>query len=80
MYLFIYAEQLLTMERSLTMRNYSRRNCWKCPCNATVSKAQCTCPASELSCYHILAAKMSIGMEDKSSLHKVNLTMLRKNT
>ena len=43
-------------------------------------KASCTCPASESSCYHILAARMSIGMEEKSSHHRVNFTMLRRNT
>lgn len=42
-------------------------------------KASCTCPASASSCYHILAAKMSIGMECKNSGSKINLTMLRKN-
>ena len=43
-------------------------------------KALFTCPASKSSCCNIiLEAKMSIGMEDKSSLHKVNLTMLHKN-
>ena len=30
-------------------------------------------------CYHILAARISIGMEDINSCHKVNLTILRKN-
>ena len=39
----------------------------------------CTCPTSGSSCYHILAAKISIGMEDINPCHKVNLTMLRKN-
>ena len=45
-------------------------------------KASCTCPASESSCYHILAARsrMSIGMKEKSSHHRVNFTMLRRNT
>ena len=41
--------------------------------------ASCTCPTTGSSCYHILAAKMSIGIEDINSRHKVNLTMLRKN-
>ena len=44
-------------------------------------KESCTCPVSSL-CYHIIAAKLSIGMEvvcgGKSS--KVNLTVLRQNT
>ena len=44
-------------------------------------KESCTCPASSL-CYHIIAAKLSIGMDvvcgGKSS--KVNLTVLRQNT
>ena len=42
-------------------------------------EASCTCPASEPSCYHILAARMSIGMEDKGSRHRVNFTLLRRN-
>ena len=42
-------------------------------------KATCTCPASGPSCYHILAAKMSIGMECRKSDVKINLTMLHKN-
>ena len=42
--------------------------------------ASCTCPATGSSCYHILAAKISIGIEDTKPLHKVNLTMLRKNS
>ena len=31
-------------------------------------------------CYHILAAKMTVGMEDKGSKRKINLTLLRRNT
>jgi len=42
-------------------------------------KTSCTCPAGGSSYYHILVAKMSIEMEDRTSLSKVNLTMLRRN-
>ena len=42
-------------------------------------KASCTCPASGSSCYHILAARISIGMGDMKSRHKVNYTLLRRN-
>ena len=38
----------------------------------------CTCP-STARCYHILAVRMSVGLEDVSSKRKVNLTQLRRN-
>lgn len=41
-------------------------------------KESCTCPSST-QCYHILAAKMSIGMEEKQSHGKINLTQLKRN-
>ena len=40
---------------------------------------KCTC-ASTSHCYHILAARMSVGLEDVKSKCKVNLTQLRRNT
>ena len=42
-------------------------------------KESCTCPSTN-QCYHILAVKISIGMKDKMSTGKVNLTQLRRNT
>ncbi len=39
----------------------------------------CTCPSTSR-CYHILAVRMSIGLEDVQSKRKVNLTQLRRNT
>ena len=42
-------------------------------------KESCTCPSTGR-CYHILAVKMSIGLEDIDSRRKVNLTQLRRNT
>ena len=42
-------------------------------------KESCTCP-SRGRCYHILAVKMNIGLEDNDSGQKVNLTQLRWNT
>lgn len=42
-------------------------------------KETCTCP-STVQCYHILAAKMSIGMQNLDQQRKpFNLTQLRKN-
>ena len=41
-------------------------------------RESCTCPSTK-QCYHILAAKMSIGMEDVQSRRRVNLTQLRRN-
>ena len=38
-----------------------------------------SCPSTTI-CYHILAAKMSIGMETKESCGRINLTQLRRNT
>lgn len=42
-------------------------------------KESCTCPSTS-QCYHILAVKMSIGMEDLTSKKKINLTQLQHNT
>lgn len=42
-------------------------------------KESCTCP-SVGRCYHILAVRMSIGLEDINHKQKVNLTQLRRNT
>lgn len=42
-------------------------------------KESCTCPSTG-QCYHLLAVKMSIGMEGKQSQGRVNLTQLRRNT
>ena len=42
-------------------------------------KVSCTCPSNG-QCYHILAVKMSIGMEEKQSHGRINLTQLRRNT
>ena len=39
----------------------------------------CTCP-STTRCYHIIAVRMSIGLEDTHSNRKINLTQLRRNT
>jgi hypothetical protein len=40
----------------------------------------CTCPATGR-CYHILSARISIGLDDKFSKKKsINLTLLRRNT
>ena len=42
-------------------------------------KQSCTCPATS-TCYHILAAKLSIGLETPSSSKQIlNLTQLRRN-
>lgn len=38
----------------------------------------CTCPSTGC-CYHLLAVRMSIGLEDKQKRKKVNLTQLRRN-
>lgn len=37
----------------------------------------CTCPSTS-QCYHILAVKMSIGLEDLKSRRRINLTQLRR--
>ena len=42
-------------------------------------RESCTCPSSSL-CYHIIAAKLSIGMKVQENYRKVNLTKLRHNT
>ena len=42
-------------------------------------KESCTCPSTGR-CYHIIAVRMSIGLEDVNSQRKVNLTQLRRNT
>lgn len=39
----------------------------------------CTCPATSR-CYHILAARISVELEDTDSTKKINLTQLRRNT
>lgn len=39
----------------------------------------CTCPATSR-CYHILAARMSVGLDDVDNKKKINLTQLRRNT
>ncbi len=41
-------------------------------------KATCTCPSTS-ECYHLLAAKMYLGMEDTVKQQKLNLTQLRRN-
>ena len=41
-------------------------------------KESCTCPSSSL-CYHIIAAKLSIGMNLRDCSCKVNLSQLRWN-
>ena len=41
-------------------------------------KELCSCP-STTQCYHILAAKMSIGMDSNNQKGKINLTQLRRN-
>ena len=43
-------------------------------------KETCTCPSTE-SCYHIIAAKLSIGMNVQTNKHtpRVNLSGLRRN-
>ena len=38
----------------------------------------CTCPSTS-QCYHILAVRISIGLDDANSKKKVNLTQLRRN-
>ena len=42
-------------------------------------KESCTCPSTGL-CYHIMAAKLSIGMNVLQNPPRVNLTQLRRNT
>ena len=42
-------------------------------------KESCTCPSTSR-CYHILAVRMSIGLEDVDSKQKVSLSQLRRNT
>lgn len=42
-------------------------------------RESCTCPSTSR-CYHIIAVRMSIGLEDVDSKRKVNLTQLRRNT
>ena len=39
----------------------------------------CTCPSSSV-CYHIIAARLSIGMNLTNCSRKVNLSQLRRNT
>ena len=42
-------------------------------------KESCTCPSTS-QCYHILAARMSVGLEATGSHKKINLTQLRQKT
>ena len=42
-------------------------------------KQSCTCPSTG-ECYHIISAKMSLGMETKQTKTVVNLSQLRRNT
>lgn len=42
-------------------------------------KESCTCPSNDL-CYHLIAAKLSIGMNVQSCSRRVNLSQLRQNT
>ena len=42
-------------------------------------KESCTCPSTGL-CYHIMAVKLSIGMNVSPESRTVNLTQLRRNT
>lgn len=42
-------------------------------------KQTCTCPSTS-ECYHIIAAKMSLGMQPKQTKSVVNLSQLRRNT
>ena len=42
-------------------------------------KESCTCPSTS-QCYHILAVRMSVGLEDFNSCRRINLTQLRRNT
>jgi hypothetical protein len=42
-------------------------------------KESCTCPSTSR-CYHILAARMSVGLEATDSHKKINLTQLRQKT
>ena len=41
-------------------------------------KEDCTCPSTGL-CYHIMAVRISIGMDQQKPLSKVNLSRLRRN-
>ena len=41
-------------------------------------KPSCSCPSSTL-CYHILAAKMSLGINEEAPKHPLNMTQLRRN-
>ena len=42
-------------------------------------KESCTCPSTGL-CYHIMAVKLSIGMNVSPESRTVNLTQVRRNT
>lgn len=42
-------------------------------------KESCTCPSTGL-CYHIVAAKLSIGLNVTTKSTRVNLSQLRRNT
>ena len=39
----------------------------------------CTCPSTTI-CYHIIGARMSIGLDVSCQQQKVNLSQLRRNT
>ena len=41
-------------------------------------KANCTCPAKK-ECYHILAAKLYMGIDTKSATRRITMTQLRRN-
>lgn len=42
-------------------------------------KQSCTCPSTS-ECYHIISAKMSLGLQSKQSELTINLSQLRQNT
>ena len=52
------------------------------PCVVTVFPRQsCSCPfTGECYCYHILAVRMSLGIQSETKQSRNNLTQLRKNT
>ena len=51
-----------------------------CPHVVTLfPKETCSCP-STTQCYHILAAKMSIGQHSEDEKRRINLSQLRKNS
>ena len=72
-----------TTSKLATTQNWEFSLCWGQQENLTqfriFPKESCTCPSTGR-CYHILAVRMSIGIEDIGSRRKVNLTQLRCNT